>query len=106
RDIDTVARYGGEEFSVILPNTSLGDAVKVAWKLNQRIEAMSRDRNATKEPKVTVSVGVSSFPTDAITMQDSINHADTALYRAKAKGRNRVISYEENSDRTPLRVVE
>ena len=105
REIDTVSRYGGEEFAVILPNTSLKDGEKVGLKLNKFVFEMSTNRKRTLKRKVTVSVGVSSFSSDADTMDDLINHADIALYKAKAKGRNRVISFLDPTP-TSLRVVE
>ncbi|MDX1386723.1 MAG: diguanylate cyclase, partial [bacterium] len=106
REIDTVARYGGEEFAIILPNTDLGDGEKVGLKVNRIIREMSQARHKTKTRKVTVSVGVSSFPSDAESMDDLINHADIALYKGKARGRDQVVAFLEKKGRTSLRVVE
>lgn len=106
RDIDTVARYGGEEFAIILPNTSLDDGEKVAWKLNQLAAKINTDAKKAEGSLVTISLGVSTFPTDALCEEDLVNHADVALYRAKARGRNRVVTFPDQSGRAPLRVVE
>ncbi len=105
REVDTVARYGGEEFSVILPNTGLSDAEQVGFKLNKLIQEMSQNHRDTKKRKITVSVGVSTFSDSAENIEDLINQADIALYRAKARGRNRVVVYRDADTKT-LRAVE
>ncbi len=79
REMDTAARYGGDEFAVILPETSRDSAFVAGERLCQLFEAKER---------VTVSVGVASFPDDAETPSQLVSRADRALYLAKAKGRN------------------
>jgi diguanylate cyclase (GGDEF)-like protein len=106
REIDTVARYGGEEFAVILPNTAMAEADKVGLKLNKFVKEMSDKRHTNHQKSISVSIGVSSFPANADSPEDLINHADIALYKAKAKGRDRVITYQEVGDKIPLRIVE
>lgn len=94
RRVDTVARYGGEEFVVVLPKTKKAKAVEVAKKLRRAIE-QTRFPNLSPEaegPRVTISVGVSTFPDDAQTTEELIEKADQGLYRAKAAGRNQVVS--------------
>lgn len=92
---DTVARYGGEEFAVLLPRTTLRNAVEVADHLRGEI-AKSRlvMRNRGQElGKVTLSIGVALYrvgePTDSC-----FSRADSALYAAKHAGRNRVMVEE------------
>jgi diguanylate cyclase (GGDEF)-like protein len=90
RDIDTVARYGGEEFTAILPETDLSAAAQAATRL---VTAVSAHPFTGKETAllVTVSVGVSGIPDEAITAPDQlIQAADFALYGAKQAGRNRI----------------
>ncbi|MGM0569783.1 GGDEF domain-containing protein [Marinobacter sp.] len=93
RTTDFVARYGGEEFVVLLPETSLDQALRVIDKLREHVAAMPF--HFQQEPvAVTFSAGVSWFregsPPDHV-----FDEADKALYRAKSSGRNRVASARE-----------
>lgn len=89
RDIDVVGRYGGEEFIIMLPETPKENALILADRLRKKIEDhVATDQNG-KEYKVTISMGVSSF-SGKETMEELIKLADTALYKAKESGRNRV----------------
>jgi diguanylate cyclase (GGDEF)-like protein len=93
------ARYGGEEFTVILPQTTKQDATIIAERFCQEIENMNF-RPETSQPsstKLTVSVGLASCPEDATQLDDLIKLADTALYAAKAQGKNRVVVYEKQA---------
>jgi diguanylate cyclase (GGDEF)-like protein len=89
REVDTVARYGGEEFVVVLPETSVDGAVRLA----ERIGATVRDRpfDAADGPAlpVTVSIGASVFPVNGTTAPLLLRAADAALYQAKHQGRDR-----------------
>ncbi|HUJ80124.1 MAG TPA: diguanylate cyclase [Nitrospiria bacterium] len=90
RDIDTVARFGGEEFTVILPETDRGGAAQAADRL---LTAVSTHPFTGKPTALhmTVSVGISGLPDEAITSPDQlIQAADFALYVAKQAGRNRI----------------
>jgi len=91
REVDTVARYGGEEFSVILPNTDLSDASLVAHKLKDLVAKLHETQGRPASRQVTVSIGAAAFDEDTQSLEDLINHADVALYKAKTQGRNRVI---------------
>ncbi len=89
---DVVARYGGEEFSVLLPHTDHDEAVALAERLRQRVEALP-----LPEPefpagcRVTVSIGVATLPDHASDAEGLLGAADRALYGAKGGGRNRVV---------------
>ncbi len=108
REVDTVARFGGEEFVILLPDTSLSDAIVVAEKLRALVERGTRNLENIAEPSITISVGVSAYPASrsapspwgaggadpAIikSEEDLLNEADKALYQSKDKGRNCVTS--------------
>lgn len=88
---DVVARYGGEEFGVILPATHLPGAQLVGERLRQGVEALSLFHSQAPLGVVTISVGVAAVvPAAGISQHALLKAADTALYAAKAKGRNRV----------------
>jgi len=94
RSHDIYARYGGEEFVILLPESGVPGAQKVAEKLRCLI-ANSEVHKDDIRLKVSVSLGVAEF--DPVTMksgQDLIAAADKALYRAKRTGRNRTIIYD------------
>jgi len=92
RKIDTVCRYGGEEFAVILPEAAKKDAMAIAERIRANIEEFSFfQQEGEIFPKITVSIGVSSFPEDGSRKSDLIKAADEALYEAKRSGKNRVI---------------
>lgn len=91
RKSDLVARYGGEEMCVLLDNTGVQEAISIAQKLVDAIAARDFLINDGKTiVKVTVSIGVSTFPVHAKTVPDLIEFSDKGLYRAKENGRNQV----------------
>jgi len=93
RELDTVARYGGEEFAVILPQTDIEKARIVGEKLRKKVE--EQHFHEQLKPKViTISVGISAASSEMRTMKDLITTADSALYKAKKQGRNRVVVSE------------
>ncbi|MBD0385287.1 MAG: diguanylate cyclase, partial [Nostoc sp. C3-bin3] len=91
RPTDLVARYGGEEFLVLLPNTNLVEAIKVAQSIQQAIQnqAIPHAKSDIKNI-ITLSLGITSvIPTCDIKPDTLIASADKALYNAKQKGRDR-----------------
>ena len=94
RDTDLLARYGGEEFIIALPNTDLDGGLKVAEKIRSSAESHVYRHNKTSL-QATVSIGVASLGQDVVRPSELIEQADAALYRAKATGRNRVVSSRE-----------
>jgi len=93
RKIDIAARYGGEEFAVILPETNHKSAIVVAEKIRKLIEQTPIDHE-DQQPngKLTISIGVASYPRDAEDPRSLVDVADRRLYRAKQKGRNLVVA--------------
>lgn len=97
RSIDLVGRYGGEEFVAVLPETDGAQALVVAERLRMTVARHRLDLPSGEEAHVTISAGIAIFPADATTMDSLIRIADTALYAAKAGGRNQV-HYEPVSE--------
>jgi len=91
RDIDLAARYGGEEFAVLLPQTDLAGAERLAERLRESMEAREIEPAPGAAFSVTSSFGVASFP-EAATPAALFAAADEALYRAKSAGKNCVVS--------------
>ncbi|MFY9402668.1 MAG: GGDEF domain-containing protein [Candidatus Omnitrophota bacterium] len=92
RQIDFAGRYGGEELSLVLPETDKEQAFLVAERIREMVEA-KKIRAYDEEVKVTVSIGVASFPDDSKSAGALIEKADLALYSAKKSGRNRASLY-------------
>lgn len=81
---DQAFRYGGDEFVLILPESAWEEAQTVAERIRERISQQD------PESGVTCSVGLASYPSDAVMTRDLVDIADTALYYAKMTGGNRV----------------
>src|SRR3990172_2142995 len=91
RQVDVVARYGGEELVLILPLTPKEPALLVAEKLRRAIEeAPVPGEQILPTRRLTISLGVATYPTDATTATGLVLAADRALYQAKQAGRNKV----------------
>lgn len=87
RDSDFVARWGGEEFVILLPDTELSQAIKMADLLRQRIEVHTFET----VKNITCSIGVAQFnPSEEA--DDLLHRVDVKLYAAKAGGRNRIMA--------------
>ena len=93
---DTAARFGGEEFVVVLPDTSLANARRVAEQIRKAVESKKIVKRSTGESlgSITLSIGVAQLiPGEQ--SADTINRADTCLYAAKHAGRNCVRCEEQ-----------
>ena len=100
REEDIPSRYGGEEFIFLLPNTNLQDAEVVAQRLrlavqNKKINIEEYKIKDVKEIQVTISIGVAEYKKEDKEPEMLYKHADSALYKAKEDGRNRVAIYKE-----------
>jgi len=92
RDVDILARYGGEEFAVILPQTSVESAAQLADRIREAIPG-AVPAGTLGDRKLTCSFGVASSEDERVgNVQQLINLADQALYKAKRDGRNRVVT--------------
>lgn len=95
RAANVIARVGGEEFSVLLPNTTLAEAVEVAERIRSAVE--SSDYSCRDEKiKLTVSLGVCAVDC-SLPLDHSYRAADKALYAAKNSGRNRVVCMDRSA---------
>ncbi|HEY9135187.1 MAG TPA: GGDEF domain-containing protein [Pseudomonadales bacterium] len=95
RNYDEVGRYGGEEFAILLPNTSLNVAEKIAERIRESLAETQMEIDGNNV-KVTASLGVASYPDlDIKSVNDLLKKADEALYVAKKSGRNKVVRAQQ-----------
>ena len=92
RETDIVARYGGEEFALILPETTKRLAHEMASRVRANVEASPVILGGNHH-RITISLGVATFPRDCSTWETITECADKALYQAKQWGRNQVCIY-------------
>jgi diguanylate cyclase (GGDEF)-like protein len=91
---DTVSRYGGEEFAILLPTQPLNLAVRTAENIRQAIyDYRFVNEQTLPSGRLSASLGVTCYRDDVSSFQDMIKEADTALYKAKDSGRNRVKAF-------------
>lgn len=110
REDDIVARYGGEEFTILLPGLNAADGEAIAERIRRRVEEMSFDIEpglqdagrfgpsqrlvAGRTVRLTLSIGIATYPDGADSALTLIRHADRAMYvGSKQSGRNRVSTY-------------
>jgi len=102
RSGDAAARFGGDEFAAFLLDADLAQGLVAAERIRSTIEdyTFSVVRQGSKDTHhITMSIGVSSFPTDSSDPIELVEMADSALYRSKREGRNRVSAYRDISDK-------
>ena len=99
RSGDAAARFGGEEFAAFLLDAELSQAMVAAERIRSEVEktqfTVVRRGTFNQKHRVTISIGVSSFPEDSLDPIELVEMADSALYRAKHEGRNRVCAYRD-----------
>jgi diguanylate cyclase (GGDEF)-like protein len=96
RGSDVMARFGGDEFILLLPETNNKGALEMSERIRKAVE-LSRFNVREGDTNVTASLGVASYPEDGGNLDVILEKADKAMYRAKQKGRNRVVSYLEDT---------
>jgi diguanylate cyclase (GGDEF)-like protein len=100
RNGDAAARFGGEEFAAFLLDAELAQGLVAAERIRAEIESnrfsvIRQGKAAEESHHITISIGVACFPTDSSDPIELVEHADSALYRAKREGRNRVCAYQD-----------
>ncbi len=106
RSADVASRYGGEEFSILLPQTSIAEALVIAERIRSRVEHSSYPHGESQpHGAVTVSIGISAFGPKLETPSSVIGAADHALYVAKSRGKNCVVTYAPPPAKPPARDV-
>ncbi len=102
RTVDVAARYGGEEFVVLCPQTTHESAFSLAERIRSSIEKHPF-LHAESQPlgKVSISIGLASFPFDGLNPEDVLKAADNALYYSKKNGRNQITMSDQISKDKP-----
>jgi len=99
RTSDYVIRYGGEEILALLVDANEEKSLEIAERIRSKIE--NRTFKASGVPfHKTISIGVSIFPNDGMQLMEAVKNADTALYSAKNTGRNRVVCYQDDGEKS------
>jgi diguanylate cyclase (GGDEF)-like protein len=98
RDTDCVVRYGGDEFVIVLPETGIDEAVQVADRIRAKIEQHQFTGGRRLKISLTASFGIAVFPEHALSPQQLIDRADTAMYGAKAADKNCIRVFAGPSD--------
>jgi len=91
RQMDIVARYGGEEFVILFPETDKEAAYVLAERLRKGFSQIKLDNL----PRLTISLGISTYPEDGKDIKTLINNADIAMYSAKQRGRNKIVNFSK-----------
>jgi diguanylate cyclase (GGDEF)-like protein len=104
RKADLLARFGGEEFVILLPEIDKERGRKVAEKLRRAVERAEFPKEETQPlGKITISLGLASFPEDSSRAPDLLDRADRALYTAKTLGRNQAAVAQPANDDSKAR---
>lgn len=91
RAADVVARHGGEEFAIVMPETDTAGAVVIAERIRERVGA-AVFRTEQGPLRVSLSLGIATFPEDGAEKPALVERADACLYHAKRHGRNQTVS--------------
>jgi diguanylate cyclase (GGDEF)-like protein len=100
REVDKLARLGGEEFAILLPNTGLIEATRLAERLRAACAIETPVIEGQRIP-VTISLGVADYTAESKDIDDLLKKADAAMYRAKNQGRNQVVAHSRGDEALP-----
>ena len=92
RQVDTLARYGGDEFTILLVDTGHEAAVEISERIRRAVEGTLFEAGRDSPFRLSISIGVASYPSDGRDRIALLDQADKAMYRAKSFGRNCVCS--------------
>jgi diguanylate cyclase (GGDEF)-like protein len=96
READLAIRYGGEEFLIMLHKSSDEGALMGARNIHQEFGKLHFGVGGGESIQKTISIGIAKFPTDGDTIWKCIKYADTALYKAKNTGRNKIVEFDSS----------
>jgi len=97
RSSDITCRYGGEEFIIVMPEATLEITQMRAEQIRTNVRQFHVQYEGSTLEAVTLSIGISVFPTNGSTIDEILRAADTALYRAKNNGRDQVVTADQGS---------
>jgi len=92
RQVDTLARYGGDEFTVLCVDTDLSTSLQVAERIRRTVAETIFEGEGGEPIRLTISIGVATFPEHSRERDGLLDLADKAMYRAKSQGRDCVCS--------------
>lgn len=95
RSSDLVYRYGGDEFIVLLPRSSVEETKKIALRVSEAVKNAEFIVDNDKKYRLSLSIGVAEFPTDATSAKSVIDFADKMMYMSKKSGRGKVFHVTE-----------
>jgi diguanylate cyclase (GGDEF)-like protein len=97
RGYDILSRFGGEEFGILMPHTDKGDAFGVVERMREKIKNSLMFR-WKKNPVITASIGIASFPQGGKDIEELTESVETALYKAKSTGKDKTVVYDLLND--------
>jgi diguanylate cyclase (GGDEF)-like protein len=95
RASDLVYRYGGDEFIVLLPKSNVEESKKIAVRISEVVKAAEFVINHEQKYRLSLSIGISEFPSDADSAKSIIEFADKMMYMSKKSGRGKVFHITE-----------
>jgi diguanylate cyclase (GGDEF)-like protein len=95
RSTDLIYRYGGDEFIVLLPRTNVDETKKIALRISDAVKVEEFSIGQDQKYRLSLSIGVAQFPTDATSAKSIIEFADKMMYMSKKSGRGKVFHVTE-----------